>query len=58
MKRKKNRAMIGDDGDREWPCKHGVGHGNNVHTCCGEKCHKEAMKAKQNYDDFEKAGAD
>jgi hypothetical protein len=27
--------MIGDDGDREWICDHGVGHGVNVHTCDG-----------------------
>lgn len=27
--------MIGDDGDIEWPCKHGVGHSENCHTCDG-----------------------
>lgn len=31
--------MIGDDGDYETVCDHGVGHSVNVHTCdgcCGE----------------------
>ena len=27
--------MIGDDGDIEWPCKHGVDHSENIHTCDG-----------------------
>ena len=27
--------IVGDDGEREWLCKHGVGHGENVHTCDG-----------------------
>lgn len=27
--------MIGDDGDVEQACEHGVGHGRNVHTCDG-----------------------
>lgn len=27
--------IIGDDGDREVLCEHGVGHGWNVHTCDG-----------------------
>ena len=39
----KGRAYIGDDGDKEWLCKHGVGHGFGVHTCDGEKCCKEAI---------------
>jgi len=29
------RKFIGDDGDEEWLCQHGVGHGENVHTCDG-----------------------
>lgn len=29
------KYIIGDDGDREWLCRHGVGHGNHEHTCDG-----------------------
>lgn len=29
------REIIGDDGDLEWLCPHGVGHGPHVHTCDG-----------------------
>lgn len=29
------KTIIGDDGDRELLCEHGVGHGHNVHTCDG-----------------------
>lgn len=29
------KYITGDDGDREWLCEHGIGHGNNVHTCDG-----------------------
>jgi hypothetical protein len=32
---KKDNFIIGDDGDKEWLCPHGVGHGENVHTCDG-----------------------
>ncbi len=40
MKRKK---IIGDDGDIEILCDHGIGHRKNLHTCdgCG---HKEKVK--------------
>jgi hypothetical protein len=27
--------IIGDDGDREKLCAHGIGHGYGVHTCDG-----------------------
>ena len=27
--------IIGDDGDQEVLCEHGVGHGPNVHSCDG-----------------------
>ena len=27
--------IVGDDGDVEIICKHGVGHSDNVHTCDG-----------------------
>lgn len=44
--------MIGDDGDIEWPCKHGVGHSEHVHTCDGccdtaefyQDCYKHQRK--------------
>lgn len=38
------RKFIGDDGDEEWLCQHGVGHGENVHTCDG--CCLKAIAAK------------
>jgi hypothetical protein len=31
----KKGYIVGDDGHREVPCEHGVGHGLNVHTCDG-----------------------
>lgn len=32
---KQPKLIIGDDGDVEWLCPHGIGHGENVHTCDG-----------------------
>lgn len=32
------RRTRGDEGDAEYLCAHGVGHGNNVHTCDGKVC--------------------
>lgn len=29
------RKIIGDDGEIEVLCRHGVGHGKGVHTCDG-----------------------
>jgi len=29
------KSIIGDDGEKEWLCQHGVGHSENVHTCDG-----------------------
>ena len=26
---------LGDDGDKEWLCEHGIGHSEHVHTCDG-----------------------
>lgn len=43
-KRIKRKTIIGDDGDKEWLCKHGIGHGENVHTCDG-------CCIKEKYDD-------
>ncbi len=31
----KNKVTIGDDGDIEVLCEHGIGHSKNVHTCDG-----------------------
>lgn len=36
--------IIGDDGDQEVYCDHGVGHGFNVHTCDGTECCKKALE--------------
>ena len=36
-------TIIGDDGDREILCEHGVGHGYNIHTCDSPKCCKKAL---------------
>jgi hypothetical protein len=36
------KVIVGDDGDREVLCEHGVGHGYCVHTCDGAKCCKIA----------------
>jgi hypothetical protein len=30
-----DNTVIGDDGDYEWVCPHGVGHSPNPHTCEG-----------------------
>lgn len=37
-------TIIGDDGDKEVLCKHGVGHSRGVHTCDSTKCCKQAIK--------------
>lgn len=29
------RTVIGDDGQQETLCDHGVGHGGGIHTCDG-----------------------
>jgi hypothetical protein len=34
-KKKKPAYIIGDDGEREVLCMHGIGHGRGVHTCDG-----------------------
>jgi hypothetical protein len=39
------RTIIGDDGDEEWLCKHGVGHSPKVHSCDGCCCTPEGYKA-------------
>ena len=42
----KKKWIIGDDGDREWLCEHGVGHSKGVHTCCHERCCMTLIKPK------------
>jgi hypothetical protein len=38
-------TYIGDDGDREWLCEHGIGHSKNIHTCDG--CCIKKIKEKE-----------
>ncbi len=45
MKDKIKKYIIGDDGDKEELCSHGIGHGDNMHTCDG-CCMKETNKCK------------
>jgi len=42
-----DKHTIGDDGDVETLCEHGVGHGQNVHTCDG-CCFKKKNGRKRN----------
>ena len=46
--RSQKEWIIGDDGDKEWLCEHGVGHGDHVHTCDG-CCSTENTKSIRGY---------
>jgi hypothetical protein len=53
-KTNKPETIIGDDGEREFLCEHGIGHGNSVHTCDpprhGNRCpYKELAKRAREY---------
>lgn len=49
-----DKIIIGDDGDKEVLCKHGVGHGGGVHTCdwCCLSC-VECLGKGYHYEGFE-----
>lgn len=37
-------VFMGDDGDKEVLCEHGVGHSSGVHTCDNRDCCRNAIK--------------
>ena len=54
---KKEIYVTGDDGEKEWVCKHGVGHPvgpfpkgqeyRGTHTCCNDpECHEKLDKIR------------
>jgi DNA-binding CsgD family transcriptional regulator len=45
QKELEGKKIVGDDGDIETLCEHGVGHGINVHTCDG-CCQKKGARLK------------